>query len=126
MKDLQKEKIKEYAEKHREQLIKIGEGMKVPHRTAAALARWAVYAGAGGHFITSVIKNDFAKAVTKADLENLKNIQYIALFVYNYLPDQCWGSEEKYNNWEGLYQMNLDKKLNKLEKELLNNETVRN
>ncbi len=105
---INKDRIKQQAEDHRQKLIKTGEGMNVPHRTAAALARWAVYAGPGGHFISAVLENDFARAATRADLENGRHLQDIALFLYNYLPDQCWGSKDQVENWTGLYQQNLE------------------
>lgn len=39
-----------------------------------------------GHFLTSVVKNDFIKAVCNADSTNIKALVVYAKFLYNRLP----------------------------------------
>ena len=54
-----------------------------------------------GSFLSSVLANDFTKAVTKADSSNGELLREWALFVLNELPENCWGSWETVRNWKG-------------------------
>ena len=55
-----------------------------------------------GSFMTAMLANDFLGAVMKADATNLLRLRDWALFIANDLPDECWGSYEKVENWKGL------------------------
>jgi len=39
-----------------------------------------------GHFLTAVVKNDFAEACIRADIPNRKGLYLYALFLYNKMP----------------------------------------
>lgn len=55
-----------------------------------------------GSFLKAVLANDFMGAVGRADSSNGELLREWAMFVYNYLPTDCWGSYERVNNWKGL------------------------
>jgi len=52
-----------------------------------------------GHFLTSVLENDLQKAVGYADEDNLKNLPAFVGYLYNELPQGCWGSPAKVKAW---------------------------
>lgn len=55
-----------------------------------------------GSFLKAVLANDFMGAVGRADSSNGELLREWAMFVYNYLPTDCWGSYERVNEWKGL------------------------
>jgi hypothetical protein len=52
-----------------------------------------------GSFLTAVLSNNLVKTVSTADSFNLAALPLIVEYMYNYLPYECWGSEEKIHNW---------------------------
>ena len=52
-----------------------------------------------GEFLFAVLSNDLKESFGKADLENRRDMFEIVSFCYNYIPIECWGSEEKVNAW---------------------------
>jgi hypothetical protein len=53
------------------------------------------YATAGvslGHFLTAIVENDLNKAFAHADGDNIHHIAALTKYVYNQLPNDCWGS----------------------------------
>lgn len=52
-----------------------------------------------GHFLSAVISNDLAEAVSRADDTNIRNIPAYLGYLYNEAPSGCWGSKEKMNAW---------------------------
>jgi len=67
-----------------------------------SLVDYAKYNYSTGGFLKSVLENDLAGALGKADRDNRENIYHIVKFVYNELPASCWVSKEKVKKWEGL------------------------
>ena len=55
-----------------------------------------------GNFLYSLFCNDLMMVYTHADKENKRNLDEWTIFLYNYAPKDCWGSEEKVKNWDGL------------------------
>ena len=55
----------------------------------------------GGHFLTACLENDLTEAVNRADSTNIHRLQDIVRFMYNELPQGCWGSKEKVRAWRG-------------------------
>lgn len=53
-----------------------------------------------GDFLVSVLENDLAAAVARADPISIAAIKPIMLFVYNELPQNCWGSPEMVRAWQ--------------------------
>jgi len=54
-----------------------------------------------GHFLTACLENDLVGAVNRADSTNIHRLQDIVRFMYNELPQGCWGSKEKVRAWKG-------------------------
>jgi len=52
-----------------------------------------------GGFLSFALENNFMEAVCRADDNSLQQLQEIALYIYNDLPAQCWGSKEKVKAW---------------------------
>lgn len=71
----------------------------VPEHTQQALGDYIERGIPVGGFLHSVLCNDLAGAVCKADASNLAALKNIVLWVYNYAPENCWGSEALYLRW---------------------------
>ena len=54
-----------------------------------------------GHFLTAVLSNDLLGAVSRADGTNVKLIPEIVRWIYNEAPSNCWGDEERVQEWQG-------------------------
>ncbi len=54
-----------------------------------------------GGFLRAVLENDFMGAFNRADLNNTRNMDLIAKFVYNYVPMGARGSRAKVADWLG-------------------------
>lgn len=52
-----------------------------------------------GGFLTAVLSNDFMEAASLADETNQRYLYYIARWLYNYAPSDCYGSPEKVEAW---------------------------
>lgn len=52
-----------------------------------------------GDFLYAVITNNLKEAVAYGDEQNLSALVNWVRFFYNATPSQCWGSEEKMNEW---------------------------
>lgn len=52
-----------------------------------------------GGFLTSVLENNLAEAVGRADHENIRRIKEIVTYVYMQLPSNCWKSKEAVRDW---------------------------
>ena len=65
----------------------------------AALDRYAEHHIETGGFLLAVLRNDLSDAVGRADDGNIKNLAEIVRYVYNDLPDECWGSRVKVDAW---------------------------
>ena len=52
-----------------------------------------------GQFLTAVISNDLAEAVSRADDENINNLPAYIGYLYNEVPSGCWGSPDIMNAW---------------------------
>lgn len=52
-----------------------------------------------GGFLRAVLENDLLAAVSKADDDNQRDLKEIVLYVFNKLPEKCWGSFDAVNDW---------------------------
>lgn len=59
-----------------------------------------------GHFLVAVLSDDLFEAVFQADEESLLALRNICLYVFNFTPALCWGSEQKVANWLKLHKDN--------------------
>lgn len=52
-----------------------------------------------GRFLMSVLTNDLMGAAMRADPLNRHHLADIVLFLINYAPANCWGSEKAVGDW---------------------------
>jgi len=64
-----------------------------------SLWRWIDKRTDPGGFLTAVLCNDLAKAVSKADDRNVELIPNYVRLLYNHAPADCWGDDETVDNW---------------------------
>ena len=64
-----------------------------------SLWRWIDKRTDPGGFLTAVLCNDLAKAVSKADDRNVELIPNYVRLLYNHAPMDCWGDDETVDNW---------------------------
>lgn len=72
---------------------------EVPEKMKAALRRYARTHSRVGGFLTAVLENDLVTAAGLADGGNRPALGPLALWVWNALPSECWGSAEKVESW---------------------------
>jgi len=84
----------------------------VPLFLKEALDQYAADGSPPGGFLTACLENKFVQACTGADLQNQTFLISIALYIYNDIPSDCWGSNEKVDAWiaaggiDGFYKEN--------------------
>ena len=71
----------------------------LPEHIRASVDAYLRHGVPQGGFVTAVIENDLTTAVVSADHINITKLQDIVLFFINYMPQRCWGSEEKRLEW---------------------------
>ena len=52
-----------------------------------------------GHFLTALVENDLAEAVSRADEHSLRVLPALVGWLYNEAPSECWGGKEKARLW---------------------------
>ena len=72
---------------------------RMPAILLAGLKRYYYDKIPTGTFLRAVLENNLSQAILGADSENLKLIYEIVSFIYDELPENCWGSPEKVANW---------------------------
>lgn len=71
----------------------------VPAHTLESLVRYRDNGTPTGGFLAAFLSNNLMGAIGRADLENLRNLAAIGYFVYNAMPAESWGSEERVDAW---------------------------
>jgi hypothetical protein len=52
-----------------------------------------------GGFLQAVLSNNLMESATRADGHSFESLGVIALFIFNHVPCQCYGSPEKVKQW---------------------------
>lgn len=52
-----------------------------------------------GHFLKAVFENDLFKAIAWADRNSMEGLESICRWIYSHAPSDCWGSQEKREDW---------------------------
>jgi hypothetical protein len=73
----------------------------MPQHMRAGMARWIVFGIRPGGFLTAVLHNDLFGALKQADDINMRSLPEIGMFLYNYAPSLCYGSQSKVSDWTG-------------------------
>lgn len=68
-------------------------------RTMAALNRYVFDHLPPGDFLYAVFTNDLRRAFALADEENLSALPAIVSYMYNHMPADCQGSQERVRKW---------------------------
>ena len=50
-------------------------------------------------FFRSLVENNLARAIIRADASNLIQMKQWALWMINHVPEAAWGSKEAVDNW---------------------------
>jgi len=74
-------------------------GFHIPKRMMGGITRYIENGIPPGDFLTAIICNDLAQAVSRADDENIANIPAYVGYFHNEAPSGCWGSYEKMGIW---------------------------
>ena len=72
---------------------------KIPPAVLAALTRYKDFHINPGGFARAVISNDLITSVQRADSQSLKALPQIAAWAFTELPNEAWGSCEKFKEW---------------------------
>lgn len=71
----------------------------IPDHTRAGVIRYIEQGIRPGSFLEGVFANDLIKTATHAMPDSLVSLRDYAIFIYNYAPDECYGSREKLEAW---------------------------
>lgn len=71
-------------------------------RFIGGLHRWAYDSIKPGSFLSAVLRNDLKGAFACGDRDSISNLHDLVTYIHCNLPGVCWGSEERFNTWEGL------------------------
>ena len=66
---------------------------------AAGMERYVRLGIEPGGFMKAVLCNDLHEAVSRADATNQRNLAAWVKWCYNNLPNEAWGSPERYSQW---------------------------
>ena len=66
---------------------------------ASVMQRYIEHGIRPGHFLTALLCNDFMEAATRADDTNGRLFYEWAVWLHNYAPPACYGSEARFRVW---------------------------
>ena len=72
---------------------------RVPPLVLDSLDRYVQHHIETGSFLRAVLENNLKESLGRADLQNRYALFDIVSYIYNEIPMQCWGSEEKVEAW---------------------------
>jgi len=72
---------------------------RCPKNVVDSLRRYVVDRIPTGGFLQAVLENNLMEAVGRADHVNIQCLPDICCYVYNEIPDSCWGSPEAVTAW---------------------------
>jgi len=71
----------------------------IPEHMWDGITKWIDKGIPPGSFLTAVLSNDFMGAFKRADDTNTAFMKNWASFLYNYAPNGCHGSPERFQAW---------------------------
>lgn len=71
----------------------------IPEHMRDGMRRYLESGTVPGNFLTSVLCNDLKGAVCSADRVNMTRLPDYVNFLYNNVPESCWGSVDKIHAW---------------------------
>ena len=91
----------------------------IPERTIRSLRMYADVGIPTGDFLRACLANDFMDAACRADQDNGPVLPAIALYIYNEIPSNAWGSREKVDAWIAKHKIDLAAETKKLGMDLM-------
>lgn len=73
----------------------------MPEHLRGGMVRWILFGIHPGQFLTSVLQNDLFGALRNGDEISQRSLRGIGMFLYNYAPSACYGSQSKVSDWTG-------------------------
>lgn len=55
-----------------------------------------------GDFLLNALRNDLSAAIGSADYANTLMLREVVTYMWNYMPEACWGSREIVDKWLGI------------------------
>ena len=80
----------------------------IPERMMGGLERYIDKGIPPGDFLQAIIENNFVEACSRADDENLMNLQAYAAYLYNKIPRSAWGSEKTMKCWMEMHRKKME------------------
>lgn len=80
--------------------------MLIPVNIKEAIDGYVDHGHETGHFVTVVLSNDLVEAVSRADVASQAHLFNICTYVFNFIPEPCWGSKKKMSDWMALHKNN--------------------
>ncbi len=81
----------------------------LPPAVREALDLWVKSGQRAGDFVMSVLENDFAGAVQRADPHSLRCLRDIVWYLSMECPSPCWGSPEKVGAWAARFPTEVER-----------------
>jgi hypothetical protein len=72
---------------------------RIPEHMRESLKNYIEHGIQPGHFITAVLSNDLKGAISRADSINQLALADYIRWLYNYAPQECWGSGAHVVDW---------------------------
>lgn len=73
----------------------------IPERTLRAIHEYVINRRRPGSFLRYVLSNDLISSVNHADRENRACLAQLVTMLCCEIPDECWGSPDRYREWVG-------------------------
>lgn len=71
----------------------------IPQHTKQTIDDYVNHKYEPGSFVYAVLSNNLIEAFNRADDINLQYMKDIVSYVYNKIPQECWGSPKIVENW---------------------------
>ena len=72
---------------------------RIPAHMKEAVVDYVVHGYYPGDFLRAVLRNDLCDALGRADPNNFNALRSWVSFMYNEIPSEAWGSQEKIEKW---------------------------
>jgi hypothetical protein len=75
----------------------------LPERIRHAIDLWVENGTPPGHFVTACLENNLCEAFRRADNASMEALKDIVSYIYNEIPMDAWGSQEKMAAWSARF-----------------------
>lgn len=78
----------------------------VPNYMIDGAMAWIMDAQIPGGFLSSLLRNDLMDTIAAADSENQNKLRDWVVFLHNFTPTGCHGSQENFTEWHDIGGLN--------------------